>query len=49
MRDSGYPDETEIYFSGLMSGALVMNSMAQDKFKDKLSADRLKDTIQNII
>lgn len=36
MRDSGYPDETEIYFSGLMSGALVMNSMAQDKFKDKL-------------
>ena len=37
MRDTtGYSEEIEIYFSGLMSGSLVMNSMAQDKFKDKI-------------
>ncbi len=37
MKDTtGYSEETEIYFSGLMSGSLVINSMAQDKFGDRI-------------
>ena len=37
MRDTtGYSEETEIYFSGLMSGSLVINSMALEKFGDRI-------------